>query len=223
MYIRNLIEEFEISLILDVGANIGQFGKSMRELGYAGTMVSFEPVTAQFSKLKAAASRDPNWKTLNFAVGVANETKAINIMTSSEFSSFNKPSSVETSMFDHDNSIVATENVAVRRLDMVIDELGLRGQLKNCFLKSDTQGFDKNVLEGSGSYLNEIRLLQLEMSITPIYENTVGMLDMLQYLQERSFAPVALFPVTRLTDWSAVEFDYLGVNRSYDGRQTKSV
>jgi hypothetical protein len=61
------------------------------------------------------------------------------------------------------------------------------------------------------------------MSITPIYENTVGMLDMLQYLQERSFAPVALFPVTRLTDWSAVEFDYLGVNRSYDGRQTKSV
>ena len=67
-----------------------------------------------------------------------------------------------------------------------------------------------------GSYLNEIRVLQLEISVTPIYENTVGMTDMLVYLQDRSFAPVALFPINWLADWSAIELDYLGVNRSYD-------
>jgi FkbM family methyltransferase len=214
MYIRKLIEELEISIILDVGANIGQFGKSMRDLGYAGIIISFEPVTAAFSKLKTAARLDPNWKILNFALGVANETRKINVMKSSVFSSFNKPSSSETSQFTQENSVMETENVQVRRLDEVIGDLGLRGKLKNCFLKSDTQGFDRNVLNGLGSYLNEVCLLQLEMSVVPIYENTIGMLDMIRYLQDRSFTPIALFPINRLTDWSTVEFDYLGVNRA---------
>ena len=69
MYIRKLIDEFEISLILDVGANIGQFGTSMRELGYTGTLVSFEPVAAQFAKLKAAANGDPNLDHLELRGG----------------------------------------------------------------------------------------------------------------------------------------------------------
>jgi FkbM family methyltransferase len=217
MYIRKLIDEFEISLILDVDANIGQFGTSMR----AGTLVSFEPVAAQFAKLKAAASGDPNWITLNCAAGVADETKSINVMSSSVFSSFNAPSKLQTSRFAETNAVVATESVTVRRLDGLIDELGLRGKLKNCLLKSNTQGFDKSVLEGMGSCLSEVRALQLEISVTPIYENTVGMTDMLVYLQDRSFAPVAMFPNNWLADWSAIELEYLGVNRSYDRAQAQ--
>jgi FkbM family methyltransferase len=192
----------------------------MRELGYTGTLVSFEPVAAQFAKLKAAASGDPNWITLNCAAGVADETKSINVMSSTVFSSFNAPSKLQTSRFAETNAVVATEPVKVQRLDGFIDEFGMRGKLKNCFLKSDTQGFDQNVLEGMGSYLNEIRVLQLEI-VTPIYENTVGMTDMLVYLQDRSFAPVALFPINWLADWSAIELDYLGVNRSYDRAQAR--
>jgi 2-polyprenyl-3-methyl-5-hydroxy-6-metoxy-1,4-benzoquinol methylase len=99
MYIRKLIDEFQISLILDVGANVGQFAMSMRELGYTGTLVSFEPVAAQFATLKAAAEGDPNWITLNCAAGVADETKSINVMSSSVFSSFNTPTMQKTSKF----------------------------------------------------------------------------------------------------------------------------
>jgi FkbM family methyltransferase len=173
-------------------------------------------VAAKFAKLKAAASGDPNWITLNCAAGVADETKSINVMSSSVFSSFNAPSKLQTSRFAETNAVVATESVTVRRLDGLIDELGLRGKLKNCLLKSNTQGFDKSVLEGMGSCLSEVRALQLEISVTPIYENTVGMTDMLVYLQDRSFAPVAMFPINWLADWSAIELEYLGVNRSYD-------
>jgi FkbM family methyltransferase len=216
MYIRKLIDEFEISLILDVGANIGQFGTSMRELGYVGKLISFEPVAAQFAKLMTTAVGDANWTTLNCAAGVADETKSINIMRSNVYSSFQTPSRLKTSRYAEANAVVATESVKVRRIDGLIDELGLHGKLKHCLLKSDTQGFEKYVLEGTGPYLKEIRFLQVELSVTPIYENTVGMTDMLIYLEERSFAPVALFPIVQLPDWSAVEFDYLGVNRSYD-------
>jgi FkbM family methyltransferase len=168
-----------------------------------------------------ARNSDPNWITLNCSAGVADETKSINVMSSSVFSSFNAPSKLQTSRFAETNAVVATEPVKVRRLDGFIDEFGMGGKLKNCFLKSDTQGFDQNVLEGMWSYLNEIRVLQLEISVTPIYENTVGMTDMLVYLQDRSFAPVAMFPINWLADWSAIELDYLGVNRSYDRAQAQ--
>ena len=130
MYIRKLIDEFEISLILDVGANIGQFGMSMRELGYAGTLVSFEPVAAPFAKLKAAASGDPNWTTLNCAAGVADETKSINVMRANVFSSFNTPSSAKTSRFADQNAVVATESVEVRRLTASSTRLGSVANLR---------------------------------------------------------------------------------------------
>ena len=61
----------------------------------------------------------------------------------------------------------------MRRLDGFIDQFGMRCKLKHCFLKSDTQDFDQNVLEGMGSYLNEVRVLQLEISVAPIHEYTV--------------------------------------------------
>lgn len=219
MYLRKLIEQFEINVIFDVGANIGQFGSSMRDLGYAGKIISFEPQSAAFEKLRTAANRDPNWQVMNYALGAASETKSINVMKSSVFSSFSKPSHSEASCFENQNVIVETEEVTIRRLDEVIGELDLKGDLENSFLKSDTQGFDRNVLEGCGPYLKYIRLLQIEVNAIPVYEGTLGMLDMIQYLQDRSFAPVALFPITNLGDGSTIEFDYIGVNRLYDKRQ----
>jgi FkbM family methyltransferase len=215
IYFNKLLKELKIDLVLDVGANEGQFAESLRDLGYRGTIVSFEPVATTYARLEQTARRDEHWKTMHCALGAVNETRVINVMRSNLFSSFNRPSSSETSRFTYGNVVETTESVEVRRLDDVLRELGLTDRLRTCFLKSDTQGYDAQVLEGLGPCLKEIRLLQLELSAIPIYENAQNMLDMLKFLQNRSFATVAMFPVNRLDDWSAVEFDYLGVNRAY--------
>jgi FkbM family methyltransferase len=51
----DFIENRGINLVLDVGANVGQFGLSLRNRGYAGQIMSFEPVSDAFNELKKVA------------------------------------------------------------------------------------------------------------------------------------------------------------------------
>jgi FkbM family methyltransferase len=213
MHFKALFDQYAIDLIFDVGANGGQFATTMRDYGFAGDILSFEPVSAEFARLSAAAKADSKWVPINCALGASEAEQPINIMAESVFSSFNQPSSAATTAFAHENQIIATELVKVRRLDHIIAERDLRGRLSHALLKCDTQGFDLQVLEGAGAMLDKIKLVQIEMNVSKIYENAPSMTEMLRVLDDHGFAPVALFPVNRLADGSALEFDYLGVNR----------
>ena len=43
-HLANVIADRNIDLIVDVGANVGQYAKSLRLHGYGGRIVSFEPI-----------------------------------------------------------------------------------------------------------------------------------------------------------------------------------
>jgi FkbM family methyltransferase len=214
MHFKTLFEQYAIDLIFDVGANGGQFATTMRDYGFAGDIFSFEPVAAEFATLAEKAKSDPKWTPFHCALGASQGEKVINVMADSVFSSFNTPSVAATAAFQDENRIIRTEPVTVRRLDTVISEYGLTARLHQALLKCDTQGFDLQVLDGAGDRLNNVRLLQIEMSVSKIYDNAPSMTEMLHFLEDRGFAPVALFPVNRLSDGSVVEFDYLGLNRA---------
>ena len=55
-----LIKHHNIDVILDIGANIGQYGSEMRNLGFKGEIISFEPMKKAFSKLEKNSSKDSN-------------------------------------------------------------------------------------------------------------------------------------------------------------------
>lgn len=213
MQFKALFAKYAIELIFDVGANGGQFATTMRDYGFSGDLFSFEPVAAEFATLARKAKNDPKWTPVHCALGASEGEMRINVMADSVFSSFNTPS-VAATAFKNENRIVSTETVKVRRLDAVVSDFGLAARLPRALLKCDTQGFDLHVLEGAGDRLKNIRLLQIEMSVSKIYDNAPSMTEMLRFLDDRGFAPVALFPVNRLADGSVVEFDYLGVNRA---------
>ncbi len=53
-------------LVIDVGANSGEFGQILREVvGYQGEIHSFEPVPEVYKGLQQKAKRDLHWFTYN--------------------------------------------------------------------------------------------------------------------------------------------------------------
>jgi hypothetical protein len=58
-----LIQSANIDLIIDIGANEGQYGKDLRANGFTGKIISFEPLNDAFAKLKQAAKNDTLWET----------------------------------------------------------------------------------------------------------------------------------------------------------------
>ena len=70
-----------VNLVLDVGANIGQFGrKNLRDAGYRGRIVSFEPLSTAWNTLSAEASRDSLWNIApRMAIGDKNGDVRINV------------------------------------------------------------------------------------------------------------------------------------------------
>ena len=61
-------------------------------------------------------------------------------------------------------------------------------------LKSDTQGYDRQVLDGAAGVLNRIHAIQLELSIVPVYVGEPSYRAMLDPLAGLGFAPALFIP-----------------------------
>jgi hypothetical protein len=74
-----LFRHLNINCVLDVGANTGIYGSWLRNNGYQGYLISFEPVSRSFRELQQRAARDPKWKVHNMALGSVTGTMDINV------------------------------------------------------------------------------------------------------------------------------------------------
>ena len=180
----DLLKQYDINLIFDIGANVGQYAQKMREMGYQGEIVSFEPLPGEFQQLKKKAEGDFRWKAAEFALGNFNGTAEIHVAQNSYSSSILDilPVHVESAP---DSVYVGTKTIKVRRLDDVIDQYFLPGQ--NIFVKIDTQGFERQVFEGSMASLSKIKGFQMELSIVPLYEGETLMQEMVDLLRSYGF------------------------------------
>jgi FkbM family methyltransferase len=205
--IRTIIEKFEIDLIIDVGANEGQFAQVMRSF-YTGEILSFEPVSSVFDKLAAAASSDPNWHVHKLALGSQESTQTINISNHTPFSSLLKTNDYCTERFG-DSSLGAKEEVVcVRRLDELLNDLVPDIDSKRIFLKLDTQGYDSEVFKGLGNKLKHVIALQSEVSLIPIYEQMINWTASISLYERAGFGVVGMFPVSR-DSGRIIEYDCL--------------
>jgi FkbM family methyltransferase len=196
-----------IDCVIDVGANIGQYGNFIRKLGFRGPIISFEPVAASFEALKVAASEDPLWHVYPVALGAVEANQAIHVYSSSQFASFHQATEYARDTW-HSLDTSADEAVQVRRLDGMFEELCKLTGAKNFYLKIDTQGHDKAVLEGAQETLRSVRAMQSELSMIPVYEATPRAPEMLEYFNAHGFQVSGMYAINRdQNSLAVVEYD----------------
>jgi FkbM family methyltransferase len=212
-FLHQVLQEYGVNAVIDVGANAGQFGHFLRaEVEYRGKIVSFEPVSSSFRRLERACTRDPEWSAVPVALGREAGQAQINVAEYSQCSSFLTATSRETDTFAKPNQTVRKEQVQIRRLDDTAEEFLSRGAGDSrLFLKLDTQGYDLEVLAGAGETLKQVVVLQSEVPLIHIYEGMPSLVEVLDTVQALGFTVAGLFPVNHDERLRLVEVDVVFV------------
>jgi FkbM family methyltransferase len=185
-----------VTVVVDGGANEGGYGRALRESGYRGRIVSFEPLSAPFRRLCAAAQDDPGWECRQLALGDRNTILTMNVSNQNEVSSSLLPAAEARLWFDH--NFVGTEQVSV----VTLDSLALSDD--RIALKLDLEGYEPQALDGAKATLERVRVIEIELWLLRYPPNRIvksgGYRAMLDRLEQQGFMLVGVSP--GLTDSS---------------------
>lgn len=185
------VRHFGIELVLDIGANVGQFAEELLENGYEGRIVSVEPLPDAHARLVDAARRQPRWSAFErVAVGATEGSVTMQVAGNSV------SSSVLSMLPEHvrlapDSRPTATVTVPQTTLDA---SFSAAVAAASTLIKIDTQGYERQVLEGGARCLGQARLVLLELSTVPLYEGQWLWHDGIAYMEERGFELWFLHP-----------------------------
>jgi FkbM family methyltransferase len=202
--IEQLLDSLNVSCVLDIGANEGQYAKNIRIGGYKNRIISFEPVKEPFTKLKKLAVNDGLWEIHNIALGDSDGQSEINISGNSVSSSILGIKSSHTDAAP-ESKYIGTQKIEIRTLDSLYDELKITGQ--NIYMKVDTQGFEKNVLVGAKQSLKYIKAIQLEMSVQPLYDGEDLYFQLSDFLYLEGFRLIKIVRGLTKSNGELLQFD----------------
>jgi FkbM family methyltransferase len=216
-----VFDRLQINCVLDVGAHVGQYGRFLRNIGYRGHIVSFEPVLANFTQVEQRCRGDAKWSARHLALGDRDGVLPINVAQVTQFSSFLSPNRYSLERFGGFSEVVRVERVGMRRLEDIFDACTSAVRDPRVFLKLDTQGYDLKILDGAGSSLDRVLALQSELSLKPIYEGMTGYTAAMSSLNRMGFDVTGMFPVLRDDRLRIVELDTV-MMRSLDSQRRRS-
>jgi FkbM family methyltransferase len=180
------------TVVFDVGANVGQYGLSLRKCGFDGRIVSFEAIPSVHARLTALAAGDHDWLVAPCcALGRASGSAEINVAGNSVSSSLLPMRDVHLSA-SPDSAYVARETVRIERLDDIAQDL--LPKHARLMLKVDTQGYEEEVLAGAGHTLQGTCALQLELSVVPLYQGAPELRRILELAENLGFQLYGLIP-----------------------------
>ena len=191
--LTEIFTHFSITTVFDVGANTGQYRDFLRNrIGFRGTIHSFEPQPNLVERIRQRAQLDDDWHIHDLGLGNSMSELTMNVMAKDTFSSFCAPRDRAEDRFTSSTTIVKTISVPVRKLDDLLPDLA-NSCAESCYLKIDTQGYDLEVLKGASSLLQDIRALQFEWAVQPLYAGVPHYLDMLKTLNDLASTLQACF------------------------------
>jgi FkbM family methyltransferase len=188
--LQDVLRLKKVDMVIDVGANEGQFGLLLRRRGYHGRIASFEPVPEVYARLCQLSAGDASWSVHELALGDYDGSGPLSVAKASELSSLLSPTKWNE---DREGNVtpVRRETVAVRRLDSLFHEL----KAERPFLKVDVQGAEEMVLRGAKDCLSKMVGVQLEVALYQFYEGQLLLQETLRLMDNLGFVPAIIEPI----------------------------
>ena len=180
-----LLKNASVDVIFDVGANVGQFATEIRSQGFDGKIISIEPLTTARERLLSRAAKDDKWLVHSqCAAGEEQGILEINVSANSVSSSLlpMRPLHLDAAAA---SKYVAKERIPVMTLDSIYGVYIDSGSVP-C-LKIDTQGYEKQVLNGAYKMLRQVKVVICELSFVPVYEGQALWREIIDLLSNQGF------------------------------------
>jgi FkbM family methyltransferase len=201
--IKQLIE-VKNPIILDIGANKGQSIKLFRELWPSSFIHSFEP-TKSLAEILINQFQNSTTIINETAMGAAPTKATLNINQKSGLNSILNLDSSPENRF-REKKIIATEEVIIDTVDLYLEKHKI---LRIELLKTDTQGFDFEVLKGAINSIKtgKISNVLIEINFVSLYQNQGKSTEIFEFLFSNKFALVGLYEISRnKTDSSSIDW-----------------
>lgn len=174
--------------IIDVGANIGQSTQMFLSFFPNAIIHSFEPGPVAFKTLSSNFATDSRVHAWNFGVASSSGTLDLVENSNSDMSSFLSPGKMSW------GNVAKKTQVPIVSLDEFTEQNGI-GFIH--ILKSDTQGFDFEVLKGANTLLSNHRIgiLRFEFIFSEMYSNLPSFDEVFCFLSKRGYELVSFYDI----------------------------
>ena len=192
-------------LVVDIGANRGQFALAVRACCPDTTIISIEPLARPAAVFKQVFAGDSGTVLHVTAIGPRQEQRMMHISGRDDSSSLLPISSLQEEIFPGTGEVETTE-VTVTPLDLLLsaDEMA-----RPAMLKIDVQGFEMEVLRGCEPLLENFDWIYAECSFVELYSGQKLASDVIQWLVERGFIISGIYNPCFADDGQSVQADFL--------------
>lgn len=190
--LATMLAHHKVDVVLDIGANVGQFALGLRRAGYQGSIVSFEPLSDAHAALLKSSRHDSGWEIApKTAIGDREGEIEIHI-------SGNSVSSSILNMLDSHVRAAPTSNYVDRETVRICTIDSMAGtycpEQKRTFIKIDSQGYEPQILDGASVLLERAVGVQMELSFVPLYEHQQLSDILVERMQALGFTTWAVWP-----------------------------
>lgn len=180
--LRSLVPE-RIRLVLDVGANVGQFTLVSRRIFPEAQVIAFEPLAAECERFKAIHGGDAAVRLIRSALGPERQWVNMHVAGARDSSSLLPITAAQARLFPG-TAETHRERVQVAPLLETISAEDLVGPV---LLKIDVQGFELQVLEACRPALHLVEFVYVECSFIELYAGQAMAGEVLAWLQRRGY------------------------------------
>lgn len=174
----------DLAMVVDIGANRGQFALAVRRWAPKARVISFEPLPGPSSVFRKVFAGDHQVTLYQTAIGPKVELRTMHLSERDDSSSLLPISPVQTTTFPGTGEI-ATLDVPSGPLSKFvrIDEL-----TQHSMLKLDVQGFEYEALLGCQSLLKYFEWIYCECSFVEFYIGQKLVSDVIALLADQGFS-----------------------------------